>query len=243
LSIPLCCSMLRCVAACVAATLLLYATVFSSVLQYVAECCSVLQRLMCVLIDCSMLQCVVVCCSVLQCVAVRCSVLQCVAASLLVCVTMIFSVVCLHHVLQKKDYRSLLQKNPTKETIDLQLDLQLDCLHHVLQKNLMSHSWIISITWLMNDLHYSVGMSHSWIWRIWIIGLFCKRTLQKRSYSGDHEWSASFGGHVTLMNMENMDYRSLLQKNPTKEIIFWRSWMICIIWWACHTHEYGEYGL
>jgi len=34
-----------------------------------------------------------------------------------------------HHIMENMDYRSLLQKNPTKETIDL----QLDC--HLLQKN------------------------------------------------------------------------------------------------------------
>jgi len=47
-----CCSVLQCVAVCVAA------------------CCSVLQ---------SVLQCVAVCCSVLQCVVACCSVLQCVS--------------------------------------------------------------------------------------------------------------------------------------------------------------------
>ena len=49
-----------------------------SVLQCVAVCCSVLQCVAgCCTVCCSALQCVAVCCSVSQCVAVCCSVLQC----------------------------------------------------------------------------------------------------------------------------------------------------------------------
>jgi len=101
-SVTVCCSALRCAAACcrvLQTTQLTFETFHleecCSVLRCVAVCCSALQ---CVAVRCGVLQsvadfaadfweissrrvlqCVAACCSVLQCVAVCCSVLRCVA--------------------------------------------------------------------------------------------------------------------------------------------------------------------
>ena len=108
------------------------------------SCASKLQCAQCVAVCCSVLQCVAVCCRVLQCVAVCCSVLQCDA----VCSSVLQSVLCFQKILEnlwkrkklswscaskaiwggygaqdRLNYRSLLQKSPTKETIFCKIDL------------------------------------------------------------------------------------------------------------------------
>ena len=83
--IPVCCSVLQCVAVCY--SVLQCAAVCCSVLQCFAVCCRVLQCLPrkccmrkecrhCIALHCCVLWCDSVCSSVLQCITVRCSVLQ-----------------------------------------------------------------------------------------------------------------------------------------------------------------------
>jgi len=128
----------------------------------IAVCCSVLQ---CVAVCCSALQCVAECFGVFWCVAVCCSVLQCVAVcySVLQCVAVRYSVLqCVAVRVYVPNRMSAYQgMQVPRHLIDM-------CDTHSFTRMVLIHS--------LNEVT-RVTLTQK------IIGLFCKRALQKRQYS------------------------------------------------------------
>ena len=152
-----------------------------SVLQCVAVCCSVLQ---CVAVCCNALQCVAVCCGVLQCVAVCCSVLQCVAVccSVLQCVAVCCSLIA-HDSTGWHRFIGYLQLQVSfckRATNRRALLLKMTC------KDKASYGSSPPSIVVLVLCCYGVALVN----RIdKIIGLFCKRALQKRRYSAKETYN------------------------------------------------------
>ena len=170
LSVPMRCSQLQCVAVCYC------------VLQCVAVCCSALQ-------------CVAVCCSVLQCVAVCCSALQSGAGksktgslpSLLVFLLSVYTEICIRKTGAKKGSRRLCNalqfiathSNTLHRTASHCNTLQHTATHCNTLQHTATHCRAASPPPLGTKRSYGVATISR---LLKIIGLFCKRALQKRRY-------------------------------------------------------------